>query len=173
MKNGVFWDVMPCVSTSQKMPFFKLLSRLSGNGFQCQRSLNFHVQDSVSSLAVPHCSSQNHKVKVVLRPMVSRPVCPGIRPPSGTCDQFLFTSVENIFRRPDSSRGPPSLMRGRVCNLHAQVLLGLASAVTLRPKSCRTCDQIFLSHLRLVSLSVTSYDSQGDKDRRATDVSRN
>jgi hypothetical protein len=43
--------------------------------------------------------------------------------------------------------GTPSLTRGRVCNL--QLLLVLASAVILGSESCRTNDQILLSHLRL------------------------
>jgi hypothetical protein len=42
-----------------------------------------------------------------------------------------------------------SLMRGQVCNLLVQFLLGLARAVTLGSKSCRTHGHILLSHLRL------------------------
>jgi hypothetical protein len=53
-------------------------------------------------------------------------------------------------------------MRGWICNLLAQVLLGLVSAVTLGSKSRGTCAHILLSHLRLGSLSVASHD------RRAT-----
>jgi hypothetical protein len=52
---------------------------------------------------------------------------------------FSFTSMENIFRHLRvSSCVAPSLMSGRVCNLSVQ-----------------------LSHLRLSSISVTSYYSQG------------
>jgi hypothetical protein len=47
-----------------------------------------------------------------------------------------------------------------VCNLRVQVLLCLAMAVTLRSKSCRTWDHIWLFHLRLGSLFDISYDSQ-------------
>jgi hypothetical protein len=32
------------------------------------------------------------EVEVNLRPTVNRPVCSGIRRPSGTCDQFVFSS---------------------------------------------------------------------------------
>jgi hypothetical protein len=39
-------------------------------------------------------------------------------------------------------------MRGRVCNLLVQLLLGLARAVTLGSKSRRTRNYILLSHLR-------------------------
>jgi hypothetical protein len=44
----------------------------------------------------------------------------------------------------------PSLTRRRVCNLLVQLLLVLARAVTLGPKSRRTHDHILLSHLRLL-----------------------
>jgi hypothetical protein len=70
--------------------------------------------------------------------------------------------METIFRHLRfSSYGMPSPTRGRVCNLSIQLLLGLASAVTLGSKPLRTRDHILLSHLRLSSLSVASYYSQG------------
>jgi hypothetical protein len=43
-------------------------------------------------------------------------------------------------------------MRGRVCNLLAQLLLVLAGGVTLRSKSPGTHDHILLCHLRLPQL---------------------
>jgi hypothetical protein len=43
----------------------------------------------------------------------------------------------------------PSLTEGLVCNLLVQLLLGFASAFTLRPESHRTRDHNILSHLRL------------------------
>jgi hypothetical protein len=71
-------------------------------------------------------------------------------------------SVGDIFRHLRvSCCEAPSLTRKRVCNLFIQVLLGLASAFSLRFKSRRTRDRIVLSHLRLDSLSVASNDSQG------------
>jgi hypothetical protein len=60
-----------------------------------------------------------------------------------------------------SSYGPPSLTRGRVCNLLVQMLLALASAVTLGYKSRKIRDHTILSHLRLGSLFVASYDPAG------------
>jgi hypothetical protein len=41
------------------------------------------------------------------------------------------------------------------------MLLGIVSAVALGSKFRRTHDHTLLSHLRLGSLSVASYDSQG------------
>jgi hypothetical protein len=92
------------------------------------------------------------EVELDLLPTVSRPVCPGVRRPSGTCNQFFFL-LEISFRQ---SRlcyfVAPSLIRGRVCNLLVQLLLGLARAVTLGSKSRRTHGHILLSHLRLPNL---------------------
>jgi hypothetical protein len=52
--------------------------------------------------------------------------------------------------------GAPSLTRGWVCNLLVQLLLGLATAVTLGSKSHRTNGHILLSHLRLSQLVRSS-----------------
>jgi hypothetical protein len=99
------------------------------------------------------------EVKVILRLMVSWPVLLWGHH-LGPATNFSFTYVDNIFRHLQfSSCGAPSLMRGQVCNLFVLLLLGLASAVTLGSKSFRTYDHIFLSHLRLSSLFVVSYDS--------------
>jgi hypothetical protein len=57
------------------------------------------------------------EVAVNLRPTVSRPVCPGVRRPSGTCDQF-FIRHEISFRQLRLCYFvAPSLTRERVCNL--------------------------------------------------------
>jgi hypothetical protein len=74
---------------------------------------------------------------------------------------FLLVPWKIFFRRLHfPSCGTPSPTRGRVCNLPVQLLLGLASAVSLRSKLRRAPDHILLSHLRLGSLSVAWYDLQ-------------
>jgi hypothetical protein len=77
------------------------------------------------------------EVEVNLRPTVGRPVCPGVRRQSGTCDQLFFL-LEISFRQLRVCYFvAPSLTRGRVCNLIVQL-------------SRRTHDHILLSHLRLL-----------------------
>jgi hypothetical protein len=89
--------------------------------------------------------SEIYEVEVNLRPTVSRPVCLGVRHPSGTSDQFFFL-LEIFFRQLRVCYFvAPSLARGRVCNL-------LYRAVTLGSKSRRTHSHILLSHLRLPQL---------------------
>jgi hypothetical protein len=89
------------------------------------------------------------EVEVNLRPTVSRTVCPGVRRPSGTRDQFFFL-LEISFRQLRLCYFVArSLTKGRVCNLLVQLLLGLARAVTLGSKSRRPHGLILLSHLRL------------------------
>jgi hypothetical protein len=57
------------------------------------------------------------KAKITLRPTVSRPVSLGVRPPSGTRDQFFFF-LDIFFRQLRVCHFvAPSLTRGRVCNL--------------------------------------------------------
>jgi hypothetical protein len=88
------------------------------------------------------------EVEVELRPIFSRPVRPGVRHPSGTCDQFFFL-LEIFFRQLRVCYFvAPSLMRGRVCNF--LLLLVLASAVPLGSESHGTQNHKLLSHfLRL------------------------
>jgi hypothetical protein len=93
-------------------------------------------------------------VEFILLPTVSRPVRPGIGLPFGAHDQiyisllFFFWLTITFILFPMAS----SLTRGRVCSLEC-----LHSLV----RSLTTNNHKLPSHLRLCSLFVASYDSQG------------
>jgi hypothetical protein len=57
------------------------------------------------------------EVEVNLRPTVSRPVCLGVRRPSGTRDQFFFLPEISFRQLQVCYFVVPSLTRGRFCNL--------------------------------------------------------
>jgi hypothetical protein len=87
-----------------------------------------HDHTLLSHLRLPQSGGQV-KVKVTLRPTVSRPACPGVRRPTGTRDQLLFLFKIYFRQLWVCYFVVPSLTRGRVCNL--LLLLVLASEVPL------------------------------------------
>jgi hypothetical protein len=93
------------------------------------------------------------KVKVILRPTVSRPVCLGIKHPSGAYDQIFVTVGQLLV----CSCGALSLTRGRVCRLQ---LLLVSPAQSFSGPSPVGLAAIFYCLRFEASLFVTSYDSQ-------------
>jgi hypothetical protein len=88
-----------------------------------------------------YCFHFKVKVKVILWPTGKRPVCLGVRHPSGTRDQF-FSSLLIVFRQLRVCWcEAPSLTRSRVCSF--QFLPGIASAAFLRSESHGTRNQFF------------------------------
>jgi hypothetical protein len=98
---------------------------------------------------ITHCKTE---FEFIVRPTVSRPVRLGIGLPFGANDQILSLSFFFLWQLLCSSCRGPSLTRGRVCNLQWNRWL---------IRSLRTNNHTLPSHLRLGSLFVASFDSQG------------
>jgi hypothetical protein len=88
-----------------------------------------------------HCLQLSLSLSLMLRPTVSRPVCLGIKHPSGAYDQILIT----VAHLRVCWCGALSLTRGRVCRL--QLLLALDSTVILGSEPLGTRDRILLSQI--------------------------
>jgi hypothetical protein len=91
---------------------------------------------------VYHKLDSTVKVKVMLQPTVSQPLCLAIKHPSGVYDNILITVRELRV----CCCGALSLTRGRVCIL--KLLLVLDSAVIFGSESRETRDHILLSQIR-------------------------
>jgi hypothetical protein len=94
-------------------------------------------QDGVSKL-----DSALLSLSLMLRPMVRRPVCLGIKHPSGAYYQIFII----VWQLRVCWFGAPSLTRGRICRF--QLLLALASAVIFWSESHRIHGHILLSQIR-------------------------
>jgi hypothetical protein len=128
------WDWRrPCFTVSD--------SRFSFLSPPTTRRATVEVFDPASTRDFNPCLS----LSLTLGPTVSRPVCLGIKYPSGSYDQIFII----VWQLRVCWFGAPSLTRGRVCRLQLQV--ALASAVVA----------IFYCLRFETSLFVASYDSQG------------
>jgi hypothetical protein len=82
--------------------------------------INDHCTELIVFLQLPLVqlhSSSAVAVVVNLRPTVSRPVCPGVRRPSGTCDKFFFLHEISFRQLRVCNFIVPSLTGGRVFKL--------------------------------------------------------
>jgi hypothetical protein len=115
-------------------------------GSQTVPSLSYQLLTAAAhndwNSAVLWLTATQVKIKVMLQPMISWPVCPDVKHSYGAQDQIFITTRQLQV----CWCGSPSLMRGRVCCL--QLLLDLASAFILWSKSHMTHDHILMSEIQ-------------------------
>jgi hypothetical protein len=100
------------------------------------------VASLLSSYTRLMAATAHDELSFILRLTVSRPVCLGIKHPSGAYDQIFII----VWQLPVCWFGAPSLTRGRICRL--QLLLDLASTVIFGSESRRTLGHILLSQIQ-------------------------
>jgi hypothetical protein len=74
------------------------LDQIKGSGGNEMLEDAMHSQIQLQNLEVGDRLSDTVKVKIILRPTVSWPVCLGVRHASGTRDQFVFSFFSFNFR---------------------------------------------------------------------------
>jgi hypothetical protein len=109
--------------------FPRLKEKLYGRRFQHAEEIGTVTRDAVWDLPAS-------QVKVILRPMVSWPVRPGVGPPSWSCNQLFLSFPWKLYWH-------LQLTWGWVCNLW--MLLGFTSASCLGSESHGTHDHTSLS----------------------------
>jgi hypothetical protein len=100
-------------------------------------------------------ATYTYSLSLILQPTVSRPVCLGMKHPSGAYDQIFIT----VWHLRVCWCGALCLTRGRFCRL--QVLLTLASAVILGSEFRGTRDNILLSQIRYLYQSQSYIATDG------------
>jgi hypothetical protein len=106
------------------------------------RSLLQHPLSADYHSTAEHSTSHEWVLSLMLRPTISRPVCLGIKRPSGAYDQIFIS----VWQLRVCWCGALSLTSERVCRL--QLLLILASAVILGSESRGARGHIILSQIR-------------------------